>query len=599
MNPRQPRLLYLVTHPMTARLLLRGQIEWMQQRGFEVTVITSTVDEPAAPEDASYEVRRVPMAREIAPFRDLLSLVRLVREMRRIRPDVVNASTPKAGLLGALAARLAGVPVRIYTLRGLRLETATGWRRRVLTAAERLACASVHRVLCVSESLRRRCLELDLCAPEKMIVPAAGSSNGVDVERFAEVSAASTEGLRTELGLYGGPVIGFVGRITHDKGIEDLRTIFESTERALPGSHLLLIGGAEPGDPVSAATGRWIADHPRVLDLGQVDDPAPYYSLMDVLAFPSKREGLPNAPLEAAAAGVPTVGYRVTGTVDAVEHGVSGTLVDAGDVEGLASSLLGYLEEPELRRLHGRAARHRVAERYGRERVWDAFATEYRRLLDEASEVEPAPGRSPYRRFGKRALDLTLSSIALLIGLPLLLTVALLVRMRLGRPVLYRQRRPGRDGKPFTLLKFRTMTGATDERGEPLPDEQRLTRFGRALRRWSLDELPELINVLRGDMSLVGPRPLLEEYLERYDREQARRHQVRPGITGWAQINGRNAISWPRRLELDVWYVDRVSLALDLGILATTCRKIVTGEGVTAAGHATMPKFRGASGDST
>ena len=593
MNRARPRLLYVVTHPMTARLLLRGQVEAMTARGFDVTVVTSDVDEPAG-----YDVERVPMAREIAPFRDLVSLLRLVRLMRRLRPQVVNASTPKAGLLGALAARLTGVPVRIYTLRGLRLETASGLRRRLLTATERISCACVQRVLCVSQSLRRRCLELELCPPSKLAVAASGSSNGIDVDRFARVAKETRDRLRAELNLDRSPVIGFVGRLTRDKGIEDLRGVLERAERDLPDCRLLLIGGAEDGDPLPPATRRWIADHPRVLDLGAIDDPAPYYSLMNVLAFPSKREGLPNAPLEAAAAGVPTVGYRVTGTVDAVEDGVSGALVEAGDVDALAAAALAYLGDAELRERHGRAARERVARLYDRERVWAALGEEFEHLLERATAASRvARAASFYRRVGKRALDLVLASIGIVATLPVLLAVALLVRLRLGSPVLYRQRRPGRGGELFTLLKFRTMTASCDDRGEPLPDEQRLTPLGRALRRWSLDELPELFNVLRGDMSLVGPRPLLEEYLERYDSEQARRHDVAPGITGWAQINGRNAISWPRRLELDVWYVDRVGLALDLAILAGTCRKILTGEGVTAAGHATMPKFRGASGE--
>lgn len=204
---------------------------------------------------------------------------------------------------------------------------------------------------------------------------------------------------------------------------------------------------------------------------------------------------------------------------------------------------------------------------------------------------------SLYRAFGKRVVDFLLAAAAIVVGLPLLLIAAVLVRLKLGAPVLFRQQRPGRGGELFTLLKFRTMTDERDERGELLADDRRLTSLGRLMRRWSLDELPELLNVLRGEMSLVGPRPLLEEYLDRYSAEQARRHEVRPGITGWAQVNGRNEISWQRRLAMDVWYVDRVSLWLDLKILVMTVWKIVNGDGISAAGHATMPRFRGASGD--
>ena len=193
----------------------------------------------------------------------------------------------------------------------------------------------------------------------------------------------------------------------------------------------------------------------------------------------------------------------------------------------------------------------------------------------------------------KRLFDVT-SSLAFLILLsPLLAGIAALARLLLGSPVFVRQLRPGLHGRPFTLLKFRTMTEARDPAGNLLPDEQRLTRLGRFLRRTSLDELPELINVLKGEMSLVGPRPLLTQYLDRYTPEQARRHEVKPGITGWAQINGRNALTWEEKFKLDVWYVDHRSLALDLKILLLTPFSALRGYGVSAEGHATMPEFMG------
>lgn len=193
----------------------------------------------------------------------------------------------------------------------------------------------------------------------------------------------------------------------------------------------------------------------------------------------------------------------------------------------------------------------------------------------------------------KRLFDLVLASTLLvLVALPTLL-IATVVRFRLGVPVLYSSQRPGLHGELFTLFKFRTMTDDRDESGELLADEKRLTRFGRFLRSTSLDELPELVNVVRGEMSLVGPRPLLPRYLDRYTAEQARRHEVRPGITGLAQVRGRNAISWEDRLALDVWYVDNRSFALDLKILAETVGAVVRRDNVNAPGHATMPEFGG------
>jgi sugar transferase EpsL len=193
----------------------------------------------------------------------------------------------------------------------------------------------------------------------------------------------------------------------------------------------------------------------------------------------------------------------------------------------------------------------------------------------------------------KRAFDFVAALMALLLLAPLIVGVALLVRLRLGRPVLFSQPRPGRHGRPFRMYKFRSMNSACDAQGVLLPDAQRLTRFGLWLRASSLDELPGLWSVLRGDMSLVGPRPLLIQYLPRYSSRQARRHEVRPGITGWAQVNGRNAISWEEKFELDVWYVEHQSFWLDLKILWLTAARVWARKDVSAAGHATMPEFMG------
>jgi len=193
----------------------------------------------------------------------------------------------------------------------------------------------------------------------------------------------------------------------------------------------------------------------------------------------------------------------------------------------------------------------------------------------------------------KRIIDILGASVGLLLFSPVLAIVAYRIRREMGSPVLFRQTRPGRHGKPFQMIKFRTMRDAIDADGRPLPDAERLTKLGRFLRSSSIDELPELWNVLKGDMSLVGPRPLLMEYLPLYSPEQARRHEVRPGVTGWAQVNGRNAISWDEKFALDVWYVDNRSLWLDLKIIWLTIRKVIKRDGISAAGEATMSKFTG------
>jgi sugar transferase EpsL len=201
--------------------------------------------------------------------------------------------------------------------------------------------------------------------------------------------------------------------------------------------------------------------------------------------------------------------------------------------------------------------------------------------------------------FAKRTLDLGVATAALVVLAPVLGLTAAAVRATMGAPVLFRQRRPGRRGRPFTIYKFRTMTAACDAGGALLPDEERLTRTGRVIRSLSLDELPQLWNVLRGSLSLVGPRPLLEEYLPLYTPEQARRHEVKPGITGWAQVRGRNAIDWDEKFALDVWYVDHCSFRLDLWILVLTLVQVLGRRGITQPGRATMERFRGSAGGRT
>lgn len=193
----------------------------------------------------------------------------------------------------------------------------------------------------------------------------------------------------------------------------------------------------------------------------------------------------------------------------------------------------------------------------------------------------------------KRFIDFICSAVALFLLAPVIVTIGFLVCLKMGWPPVFVQQRPGLCGRPFTMYKFRTMNSQKDEYGHLLPDSQRLTAFGRFLRSTSLDELPELWNVLKGEMSLVGPRPLLMEYLPLYSQEQARRHEVRPGITGWAQINGRNALSWDEKFALDVWYVDNQSVVLDLTILLRTFLAVFRGDGISAAGHETMPRFEG------
>jgi glycosyltransferase involved in cell wall biosynthesis len=380
------RLCYVITSPLTSRFL-RGQLRYMQSHNYEVTLISAPgADLAWFKQTEDIEIITVPMEREIHLFRDIRALFQLYCVFRAIRPHIVNAGTPKAGLLALVAAFFARVPVRIYTVRGLRLETATGIKRRILSLTERVASACAQRVIAVSRSLADEYLKLGLTAEAKLQVLAGGSSNGVKPSDFEPTPSRRTHAveLRDRLGIaHSEPVIGFVGRLTRDKGIEDLVQAFLQLSHTLPQSWLILVGGVEKDDTLDEATLDMVRKHPRIVSTGFVQDAAIYYHMMNVLAFPSYREGFPNAVLEAQAAGIPVVGYRATGVVDAIADGITGRLVPMGASEDLAQALGEYLSCPELAVRHGAWGRHRVEHEFSNERVWNALLEEYRELSEK------------------------------------------------------------------------------------------------------------------------------------------------------------------------------------------------------------------------
>jgi glycosyltransferase involved in cell wall biosynthesis len=383
------KLTFLVTAPVTATTFLRGQLDFLRQRDFAVSVVCApgaNLQALAASEQAA--IHTVPMEREISPLRDAVALWHIYRTLRRLRPDIVNASTPKAGLLGMLAAWLARVPVRVYQQRGLRLETTTGLKRRILTGTEWLAarCATV--VVCNSASLLDAFAALNLAPRGKLRVLGAGSSNGVAVASFQATPArqAAASRLRQELDIPPQvPVLGFVGRFTRDKGIVELMALFAQLQPDFPDLHLLLVGDFEAGDPVPAAAQRQIADDPQIHTVGFVADAAPYYHLMDLLVFLSYREGLPNVPLEAAAAGVPTVGFQATGVVDAVVDGETGRLVPIGDMAQLRRVSTELLQDAAQRRRLGKQAQVRVARDFDQAQVWENWRQFYCACLQDSA----------------------------------------------------------------------------------------------------------------------------------------------------------------------------------------------------------------------
>ncbi|HEY1649658.1 MAG TPA: glycosyltransferase family 4 protein [Terracidiphilus sp.] len=396
---RRPLILVGVTHSQTC-LVLKSRLRALRVAGFQVIVVASPGEllEKTA-EDAGVEAVAIPMRREIAFLADLIALVRLWRLIGKCNPDMVEFSTPKAGLLGSLAAWLRGVPLRVYLLRGLRLETSGGLKRRILLAAERLAAACAHLVLCNSESLRAEALTLRIASGEKLQVFGDGSSGGVDVRRFSP----GPENVRVGLGFSREDrVIGFVGRLTRDKGVPELIEAFDAVLQAEPKARLLLVGWFDDAeDALAPAVRARIVSHPRIRLTGFVHDTAPYYRALDVMVLPTWREGFPNVVLEAAATGVPVIATDATGSRDSVVPEVTGLLIPPGSPEAISQALLRLLEDPELRSEMGRAARLRVLARYTDERVLGLATGFYAEMLSRA--VEPIPIPSLYA-------DLTLRS---------------------------------------------------------------------------------------------------------------------------------------------------------------------------------------------
>ncbi len=407
-SERKPHVVYVFAHPMSADRLVRGQLAYLRGRGYDVTVICSPgeqLDRVAAREGV--QVVGLPMERGFAVLEDLLALARLTVTLRRLSPDIVNAGTTKAGLLGTLAAGLAGVPGRIYVLRGLRLETVTGLGRLILSLTERAASGTAHRVVCNSASLQDRYVEMGFAPRDKTTVLGSGSSNGIDPQTYAVTPErrARAEEMAAGFGIPSGArVVGFVGRLARDKGLDALLTAFEEVCSETD-AWLLAVGDFDAADPPDRALVERLRSHPRVVITGHVADPALYYPRMDVLLFPSLREGFPNVPLEAACAEVPVVGYRATGTVDAVVHGKTGLLYDIGDLAGLVSGLRTYIDDEQLRRQHGRAAAERARTEFMQERVWRALEAEYEALLTaSAAMLKRRSTRGTSRRNARRLL---------------------------------------------------------------------------------------------------------------------------------------------------------------------------------------------------
>ena len=591
------RVAHLTTVDVSLRYLVLPQLTAVRDGNGEPIGISAPG--PFVAELEAMGIRHIPLVsstRSMNVTADISSAFELWRILRRERPDVLHTHNPKPGVYGRIVGRLAGVRVVVNTVHGLYAsENDRRAKRFIVYGLEALAARFSHAELVQNPE------DIDLLRRYR-VVPRRKLTylgNGVDLDRFdrSRLPPGTRASVRAELGVNDDDiVIGIVGRLVAEKGYLEL---FDAV-RTLGPRCVLVVVGPDDLEKVDALD-RTIVERAReegVRFLGLRRDVERLYAGMDVFVLPSHREGFPRAAMEAAAMGLPIVATDIRGCRQVVGHGDNGLLVPVRDATRLAAALRQLADDARLRREMGESSAQRARNEFDERAVLATVFDAYARALAQHPQRRDGRRRHlhPRRRmvlgrFAKRGIDIAIAGAALVVLAPLAGLVALAVLLRHGRPVLFVQQRPGLDGLPFRLYKFRTMRNAVDAEGRPLPDEQRLTRLGRLLRATSLDELPELINVLRGEMSIVGPRPLLPEYLSHYTPRQARRHEVRPGLTGFAQVNGRNASTWEERLANDVWYVDNWSLGMDLRIILQTVPRVLAGSGVRQAGHATMPRF--------
>lgn len=585
------RVAHLTTVDLSLARLLAPQLQAVIDRGDEAIGISAPG--PYVEELEAMGVRHIALhssTRGRNARADMKAAVELWRILRRERPDVLHTHNPKPGLYGRIVGRLAGVPTVVNTVHGFyATEEDPRAFRGVVYGLEAFAAL-------FSDVELYQSVEDVAVAQRLRLVPDTKLQllgNGIDLDRFdPERTRTSRDDLRDELGLPEDQiVVGVVGRLVAGKGYRELIRAAE----LLPSNYTVLAIGpldAEKVDAIGPAEMDDARQH-GLMWIGERNDVERIYPAMDLFVLPSHREGFPRAAMEAAAAGLPVIATDIRGCRQVVDDGVNGRLVELGDVDALVEAIRAFGDDEQLRAEAGAASLRKARAEFDQRGIVDQVMASYGPPAHETppNDVVTRPRRKPVQQAIMRLLDLVLASTALAVLAPFLAVLATVIRVRQGPNVLFRQTRAGLDGTPFTIFKFRTMSDERDGDGRLLSDHARISRLGRFLRHTSLDEIPQLINVVRGDMSLVGPRPLYVAYVEHYNPHHAQRLAVRPGITGWAAVNGRDAASWQERLDLEAWYAEHWTLALNISILLRTVRLVVAREGIDESVHDKWPDF--------
>jgi len=575
------KVLHIAAIDVTVNTFYLPTLDRFLKEGYQVHIACSKGQYTAGFQDRGYTVHPITIERRIKPLSNLKSLWYLYRLMIKERFDIVHVHTPMAAALGRVAAWAAQIPIIMYTAHGLYFhEHMPLWKKRLVIWAEKLLGYTTDLLFTVNSEDGPMLVREGVCPAGKVIC----IGTGLDAGRFAVLPSRSEARKNWGLGAQD-KVIGFVGRLVTDKGILELGEAMNLVAKAVPGAKLLIVGDtpASERDQKAKKAFHSILDRyqlkQRVVFTGMLEyiHVPRAMSAIDLLVHPSYREGLPSVVLEAMASGKPVVATNIRGNRDAVADGINGLLVPVKNHTDLADAIIRLLSNPELARKMGDEGRRRVHELFEENIVIEKLLkacteiTRNKMVCGPLGETKIAQKR--IQLWLKRSMDIVLSSLSLaLLSVPFFV-ISVLIKLDSPGTVFFRQERIGKGGRPFHIWKFRTMVVGAVELGlgyNVAKDDSRITRMGKVLRNWGLDELPQLINVFGGEMSIVGPRPIYRHHVEHYDDFQRQRLLVKPGITSLAVIKGRNLLSWRERIKLDVWYVRHWSVFLDVKIILRT-----------------------------
>jgi lipopolysaccharide/colanic/teichoic acid biosynthesis glycosyltransferase/glycosyltransferase involved in cell wall biosynthesis len=576
---RKLKVLFVTSVDITVEKFLIPLLNRLKNEGFEVHVACSKGKYTPDIEARGFIVHNILIERRINPLSNLRSLWNLYLLMRKERFQIVHVHTPIASVLGRIAAWMARVPITVYTVHGFYFhENTNRLIRKAMVWLERILCKITTIVFTVSSEDAQTAIKEKIC-PEKKV---KWISNGIDINRF---------NIRTDSGMmrlkYGltpdNKVVGFVGRFVEEKGIINLLEAIQQVVKLIPDAKLLIVGEKEESDR-DKKTGKIITSivnqgglSSHVIFTGFIEDVPEVLSVMDVFVLPSYREGLPISILEAMACGKPVIATNIRGCREEVIPEKTGLLVPVNDSKSLADAIVRLLSNEKLARQMGITGRRQVEEFFDEIFPVEKELKAYQDVVSENFVVEAFTNNviidKPFQLFLKRVFDVVVSFVCLALFFIPFLVVAICIKLESSGPVFFLQERVGKDGRIFKIWKFRTMVENAVEQGlgfNVARNDSRITRIGKILRTWGIDELPQLINVFTGEMSIVGPRPTLSYQVKQYNNFQCQRLQVKPGITCLSIIKGRNSLSWNQRIKYDVFYIYHWSLWFDFEIIFKT-----------------------------